>query len=89
MLIPAIALFGIEVLGLMPRRYAYKLALQLSLFALELYISFPLSSAYFPAIARINADEFKNESPEVQEKLSNYRNSAGQPIPYFQYNKGL
>ena len=45
--------------------------------------------AAFPSTGQIKASEFERDSDEVKEKVKNYRNSDGESVEYFEYNKGL
>lgn len=65
MIIPALILFVVEKVGLMPPSFVGKTLLQMSLFATKLYYSMPISLSAYPPIGRIGVNDFKMDDQEV------------------------
>ena len=89
MIVPALALYGIERMGLMPASFIGSTLIQMILFTIELYFALPLGIAAYPPIGKIMANQFANDSDDVKNQIKNYRNSDGEALKYFEYNKGL
>lgn len=83
MAFPAIALVGVERLGLAPRNKALMMSLKLSLITLQLLVTVPASMACYPQFQKINANELEQRFHNLRSELT------GQLIKEFHYNKGL
>lgn len=66
MVFPAFALYGIERMGWMPASFYGITLIQMTLFAIKLYLALPLGISAFPPIGHIKSDQFVNDSVNVQ-----------------------
>jgi hypothetical protein len=80
--IPAIFMFGIEKINMVPTNKFVRLTLDMSLVFLNCYLAVPLSVAMFPKYGTIKAEDLE---PEYQ----NLTGKTGQKIREFLYNKGM
>jgi hypothetical protein len=81
-IIPGLSMFLLDSVGLIPKSRAPKTVLELTVIALSLYVALPLSVSLFPQRGEIDANEIEPEFREM-------RNSKGQLITRYYYNKGL
>ena len=79
---PALILFLLEKLRLMPSNFWLVTLIQMSLFFCQLYVGMPLGISTFPPNGTIRADELKNDDPEVQNKILEYKNDKGMAVKY-------
>lgn len=89
LLIPAILQFGLERLGIMPLHRFGRTVVQMSLLFIQLFVAIPMGLSLYPQFGKLALRDFKNDSAEVIATLENYRNSKGEKIEFYQYNKGL
>mmetsp|Transcript_12876 Transcript_12876/g.17325 ORF Transcript_12876/g.17325 Transcript_12876/m.17325 type:complete len:233 (-) Transcript_12876:178-876(-) len=80
--VPPIALVGLEKVQLMPKNRALKLSVELSLLCLELYFAVPLGLSMYSRQGNIGANELEPE-------FGNLKNSRGNLVTEFVFNKGL
>ncbi len=81
-IIPGVTMFALDSLGLIPKSRAPRTILELLVISGALYLALPLSVSLFPPRGEINASEMEEEFREK-------RNSKGQVIQKYYYNKGL
>ena len=89
MIVPALVIYLIERLGMMPKNFWLTTLLQMSLFFCHLYVGMPLGVGAFPSTGTITKKEMELESDEVKNAFKNYRDHNGQPLEYAAFNKGL
>ena len=79
--IPAICMFGIERLNMLPTRKATRLCLDMVLVVINCYVAVPLAVGMFPNLSKIKAQDLEPEFHQVK----------GQKgfIKEFIYNKGM
>ena len=77
---PALGLFGLEALGLMPTSLAACQMITWAFIFIKLYVEPPLCIAIFPLVGKINAKAFAKEDQKTQKALSEYRDKNGQPL---------
>jgi hypothetical protein len=82
MFLPSLCLLGVEKMRLMPRARAAAVAVEFIFIAGELYIEVPVGIAIYPAMGKIEANKLEPEFHEI-------RNSRGEIIKDFMFNKGL
>lgn len=70
--IPSMLLFAIERAKIMPRNFALKTTLELSLFFCELYLAVPLAIAAYPQYGVIKREEMEPELREWKNKSGEY-----------------
>ena len=73
---------GLEKFKMMPKRYASKSLLEVSMIFTQLYFAIPIGLALFPRVGTIKASDLE---PEFQ----NLKTSKGEPATQFAFNKGL
>lgn len=81
-IIPGLSMFLLDSAGLIPKSRAPKTILELTVIALSLWVALPLSVSLFPQRGEINANE-------IEEEFKERRNSKGQLVTKYFYNKGL
>jgi hypothetical protein len=82
LIFPPAVFYGLERMGMYPKRFGLSVAVQLSAIFVELYLAVPFAIAMYPQYATIGADKLE---PEIQA----WKNKSGKQIDYFMYNKGL
>uniref|UniRef100_A0A7S3CLF2 Sideroflexin n=1 Tax=Strombidium rassoulzadegani TaxID=1082188 RepID=A0A7S3CLF2_9SPIT len=80
--LPSFVMFQMEKKGVLPLRFWPLTLVQMSLFFIELYIAVPFAIAIYPQVGTI-------KSEKVEKEFREWRDSSGQPLSEFQYNKGL
>ena len=80
--VPPVILMGIEGAKVMPKNKVGKFSVEFSLLAFELYFAVPLGLALYPRQGTLPA---KDLEPEFQ----NIKDSKGDLIKEFVFNKGL
>lgn len=81
-IIPGVAMFALDKAGLIPKARGPKTVLDLLVISFALYLALPLSVSMFPPIGKINANE-------IEEEFRGKKNSKGETINTYFYNKGL
>jgi tricarboxylate carrier len=81
-IIPGLAMFMLDKAGLIPRARVPKTILDLTVISLALYLALPISVSMFPQRGVISAKE-------IEEEFVGKRNSRGEEVHTYYYNKGL
>ena len=79
---PPAMLYLIEKKGMMPRNFYLKTMLEIALISCELYIAAPFAVSIYPQTATI-------KNTELEPEFQNLRNTQGEVIREFVFNKGL
>lgn len=80
--IPCAALYSIEKMGMMPKKFGPKTAVELSVLAVALTIAMPMAISFFPQIGSMSASSLE---PQFQ----NLTDSTGKRMNEFYFNKGM
>ena len=80
--IPPTILYFIEKKGLMPKNFYIRTALELSLISFELFCAVPFAIGIYPQTGKILNNE-------IEEEFRQLKNSKGEHIKEFIFNKGL
>lgn len=75
-------MFFLDKFGLMPKSRAPRTVVELIVITLALYVALPVSVSLFPQRGEIDASE-------IEPEFSDRRNSRGQVVTRYYYNKGL
>ena len=81
-IIPGLSMFLLDKFGLMPKSRVPRTIVELGVITLALYVALPVSVSLFPQRGEIEANEIEPEFREL-------RNSRGQIVTRYYYNKGL
>ena len=81
-ILPGLSMFLLDKVGLIPRARIPKTILELTVISLALWVALPLSVSLFPPRGEIEASEIESEFREM-------RNSKGELVTRYYYNKGL
>jgi hypothetical protein len=81
-IIPGVSMYFLDRMGLIPKARAPRTVLELTVITFALYLALPVSVSLFPQRGEIQASEIEPEFREM-------RNSKGQIITKYYYNKGL
>lgn len=81
-IIPGVAMFALDKAGLIPRARGPKTVLDLFVISCALYLALPLSVSLFPPRGEIDAKE-------IEAEFVNMKNSRGEVVNRYYYNKGL
>jgi Sideroflexins len=79
---PGLSMFLLDKVGMIPKSRVPKTILELAVISMSLYVALPLSVSLFPPRGEIAADQIEPEFREM-------RNSRGDLVTKFYYNKGL
>lgn len=80
--IPGVAMLLLDKGGLIPKRRAPRTLVELGVVSFALWVALPLSVSLFPQRGEI-------ESKELEQEFQGLRNSKGQIVEKYYYNKGL
>lgn len=67
---------------MMPRNFYIKTSLEILVICFELYFAVPFAIGAYPQLGKVSVDE-------VEEEFKHLKNSKGDPIKEFIFNKGL
>lgn len=81
-IIPGVSMYFLDRMGMIPKARAPRTVLELTVITFALYLALPVSVSLFPQRGEIDASEIEPEFREM-------RNSKGQIITKYYYNKGL
>lgn len=81
-IIPGLSMFLLDKAGLIPKARAPKTILDLTVISIALYLALPVSVSMFPQRGEISAKE-------IEEEFIGRRNSRGEEVLTYYYNKGL
>jgi hypothetical protein len=80
--IPPAILYSIERMHLMPKNFFLRTSIEILCICFELYFAVPFAIGAYPQIGKVTVDE-------VEEEFKHLKNSKGDPIREFIFNKGL
>jgi hypothetical protein len=80
--IPPGILFAIERANLMPLNFYLRTTLEILAICFELYFAVPFAIGAYPQLGKVSLDE-------IEDEFKNLKNSKGDPIKEFIFNKGL
>ena len=67
---------------MMPRNFYLKTTLEILAISFELYFAVPFAIGAYPQLGKVSVDE-------VEDEFKHFKNSKGDPIKEFIFNKGL
>lgn len=79
---PGLSMFLLDKFGLIPKARVPKTILELAVISASLYVALPLSVSLFPQRGEIEAND-------IEPEFRGMRNSKGQIVTKYYYNKGL
>ncbi len=80
--IPPFILYSIERARLMPRNFFLRTNLEILCICFELYFAVPFAIGAYPQLGKVSVSEIEDEFKDL-------KNSKGDPIKEFIFNKGL